>query len=188
MSGVDKSLQMHLATDASKYNLRGVLFQLPGESPGTEAEDCHKKSLKIIMFMSFKLEEAETRYYTTEREALAVVRCIAEVKCFIIGHEYPTMLYTDHQALESIMKIGIDSHGRIARWIDRLTEYDYIIKHRPCKANIMGLADGISRMPGRYSQYTVAEDLERIAMMLAHSRPRSILPIAKSYAKYRDSK
>lgn len=188
MSGVDESLQMHLATDASKYGLGGVLFQLPGEPPGTEAEDRHKKSLKIIMFISFKLEEAETRYHTTEREALAVVRCMAEVKCFIMGHEYPTMLYTDHQALESIMKIGTDAHGRIARWMDRLTEYDYIIKHRPCKANIMGLADGMSRMPGRYSQHAVAEDSERMAMVLAHPRPRTMMPVARSHVKYRDSK
>ena len=96
MSGVNKSLQMHLATDASKYGLGGVLFQLSGESLGTKTQDCHKKSLKIIMFISFKLKEAETRYYTTEREALAVVRCMAEVKCFIMGHEYSIMLYTGY--------------------------------------------------------------------------------------------
>ena len=70
-------------------------------------------------------EEAETRYHTTEREALAMVRCLAEVKCYVVGHKYPVMIYTDHMALESIMRSGTDAHGRIARWMDRLTEYDY---------------------------------------------------------------
>ena len=52
----------------------------------------------------------------------------------------------------------------VHRSMDRLTEYDYIVKHRPCKSNIMRLADGMSRMPGLYSQYAVAEDEERMAM------------------------
>ena len=79
---------------------------MPGEAPGTEALDKHKHSLRIVMFMSFKLEEAETRYHTTEREALAVVRCLAEVKWSVMGHLYPTMPYTDHQALETTMRVG----------------------------------------------------------------------------------
>ena len=35
------------------------------------------------------------------------------------------MIYTDHEALETILKVGIDVHGRIATWMDRLTENDY---------------------------------------------------------------
>ena len=67
------------------------------------------------MFLSFKLEEAETRYSTTEREALAVVRCLAEVKSYVMGHKFPTMIYTDHKALESILVVGTDAQGRVAR-------------------------------------------------------------------------
>lgn len=201
MSGVDEELQLHLATDASKYCLGGILFQLPGEPPGTEAIEKHKNSLKIIMFMSFKLEEAEVRYHTTEKEALAVVRCLAECRCFVIGHRYPTMLYTDHQALETILKDGTDAHGRIARWMDRLTEYDYIVHHRPCKSNIMCLADGFSRMPGYYSQNVIAEDSERLAMAVAlgeteatpagepvSSNQANHPPIMKSHVRWRQSR
>ena len=190
MSGIDEDLQLHLATDASKYCLGGVLFQLPGEPPGTEALERHKTTIRIIMFMSFKLEEVETRYHTTEREALAVVRCLAEVRCFVMGHAYPVMLYTDHQALETILKIGTDAHGRIARWMDRLTEYDYIVKHGPCKSNIMRLADGMSRMPGLYSQYAVAEDEERMAMttvLRPHHLTIATTRIFKTHINYRDS-
>ena len=148
------------------------------------------------MFLSFKLEEAETRYRTTEREVLAVVKCLAEVKYLVIGHKFPTMIYTDHEALETIMSVGTDAHGRIARWMDRLTEYDYIIHHRPSKTNIMGLADGMSRMPGRYSQTAVSEDSERMSMAVAvshqgqQSRPsHPTLPaMQQSHAKYQGTK
>jgi RNase H-like domain found in reverse transcriptase len=79
MSGADVELQYHLATDASKYGLRGVLFQLYGESVGTEAFPKHKKNERIVIFMSFQLSDAETQYTNIEREALTVVRCLAEV-------------------------------------------------------------------------------------------------------------
>ena len=70
--------------------------------------------------------------------------------------------------------------------MDRLTEYDYIIEHRPCKANTMGLADGMSRMQGRYSQIAIAGDIERMAMVLTHPRPKTVLPVAKKHGKYRE--
>lgn len=72
------------------------------------------------MFMSFRFNDAETRYDNTEREALAAVRCLAETRWLVTGSAYPTKLYTDHSALESIQ--GSDAHGRISRWMDRLTE------------------------------------------------------------------
>lgn len=189
MSGIDEELQLHLATDASKYGLGGVLFQLPGEPPGTPAEERHKGCLRVVLFLSFKLEEAETRYHTTEREALAVVRCLAEVKCYVVGHKYPVMIYTDHMALESILRNGTDAHGRIARWMDRLTEYDYVIQHRPGKATVMGLADGMSRMPGKYNQTPKAEDTERMAMaakVVRTALPTVLQPV-KSHLPYRMS-
>ena len=102
MGRADPAVQYHLATDASKWCLGGVLFQLVDAPPGTEATHSYKEHICIIMFMSFRLEDAETRYDTTEREALAVVRCLAEVRWLVTGSEYPTKLYTDHSALESI--------------------------------------------------------------------------------------
>lgn len=146
MEGADPTVQYHLATDASKWCLRGVLFQLIDALPGTEVTHSYKKNIRIIMFVCFRLEDAKTRYNTTEQEALAVVRCLAKIRWLITGSEYPTKLYTDYSALESIFIQGSDTHGRISRWMDRLTEYDYEVHHRPCKANIMRIADGMSRL------------------------------------------
>ena len=59
--------------------------------------------------------------------------------------------------------------------MDKLTEYDYEVHHRPCKANIMRIADGMSRLPAKYSQSATAIDLERMVLAVAHTHPR--LPI-----------
>lgn len=113
------------------------------------------------MFLSFKLEDVEKRYTTTEKEALAVIRCLAEIRRLVMRSPFPIKIYTDHMALESILRIG-DAHGKITRWMDRLSEYDYQIYHRPCRTNIMRIADGLSRMPGIYFKYAVTEDSERL--------------------------
>ena len=77
--------------------------------------------------------------------------------------------------------------------MDRLTEYDYIVHHRPSKANIIGLADGMSRMPGKYTQSAVSEDSERMTMAsvsfpVPTKPPLPALPMQQSHRKYRDAK
>ena len=171
----DPAVQYHLATDVSKWSLGGVLFQLVDASLGIEATNSYKEHIRIIMFMSFRLENTETKYDTIEKEALAVVRCLAEVKWLVTGSEYPTKLYTDHSDLESIFTQESDAHGRIACWMDRLTEYDYEVSHRPSKANIMRIADDMSCLPTKYSQYATTIDLERMILAVAH--PHLRLPV-----------
>jgi hypothetical protein len=80
MASVDLKLQYHLAVDASKRATGGVLFQLHDVPAGTQASPEHRAAERIIMFMSFKLSDAESRYSNSEREALAVIRNLAEVR------------------------------------------------------------------------------------------------------------
>src|SRR5436305_5820723 len=68
MSGADTELQYHLSTDASKYGIGGVLFQLHDTPEGTEAGPKHREKERIIMFISFQLSDTESRYGNTERE------------------------------------------------------------------------------------------------------------------------
>ena len=79
MKGVDLEVQYHLTTDTSKLCLGSDLFQLVDASPVTEATHCFKENICIIMFIFFRFEDGKTRYNTTKQEALAVVRCFAEV-------------------------------------------------------------------------------------------------------------
>lgn len=75
----DSDRQYYLAVDASKRIVGGALFQLAGISAHTEATNslAHWDVVRIIMFILFKLEDAETRYSNSEHEALAVIRCLA---------------------------------------------------------------------------------------------------------------
>ena len=163
MAGSDPSKQHHLCCDASKTGIGGVVFQLADVPPGTEASGTIKDQLRIQMFISFKLSDVETRYTTTEREALAVVRCLAEIRWLIMGSPHPTKVYTDHDALVTTLESGTDSHGKIARWLDRLTEYDIEVHHRPGKSNLVCIADGLSRLPGSLQDEPVRFDTERMA-------------------------
>ena len=80
MSGFDPKLQYYLTVDASKSGIEGVLFQLHDVLARTEAGPKHWKQERIIIFISFRLADVETRYTTTEQKALAIVRYLAEVQ------------------------------------------------------------------------------------------------------------
>ena len=66
MASADPKIQFHLATDASKTGIRGVLFQLPGKPLETKANSKHEMGKKIILFPSFQLSNAKSQYVTTE--------------------------------------------------------------------------------------------------------------------------
>jgi hypothetical protein len=162
MASVDLKLQYHLAVDASKRATGGVLFQLHDVPPGTEAGPEHRAAERIIMFMSFRLADAESRYSNSEREALAVIRNLAEVRWLVTASPHATMVYTDHEALKTLL-VGVDNdaHGRIANWQDRLGEYNVQLLHRSSKIHFMGIADGLSRLPTRLLGQHIMEDSDR---------------------------
>jgi len=161
----DPSAQYHLALDASKRGIGGVLFQLAGLPSGTEAgtSSLNRSAERVLMFISFRLTDVETRYSNSEREALAVIRCLAEVRWMVMASKYPVIVYTDHSALRTLLTgLDNDAHGRIARWQERLGEYNLQLLHRSAKTHFMGMADGLSRLPTRLLQTPVAEDSEAL--------------------------
>jgi hypothetical protein len=111
--GGDNNKQYHLATDASGYAIGRVLFQLIKSAPDTNATPATRSEQQIVMFISKQLAKPETRYSATERKALAVLKCLEEVRWLIVGSPFPTKVYTDHQALVSLLRKD-DVHGRIA--------------------------------------------------------------------------
>jgi len=171
MAAPNPHAQYHLAVDASKKGLGGVLFQLGEVVPGTEATNTEKHRMmeRIIMFISFRLAEVESRYSNSEREALAVIRCLAEVRWMIIASPYPVFVYTDHEALKTLLTgPDNDAHGRIAKWQERLGEYDIRLLHRPAKTHFMAIADGLSRLPTRLLSSHFAEDVEGCRPVVGH--------------------
>lgn len=164
MSGADSDLQYHLAVDASEEAVGGCLFQLHGQPVGTKASPKFQSHERIIMFLLFRLNDAEFRYVNSERECLAIVRCLAEVRWLVIGSKYPVKIYSDHDALIPILNKGQIEKGRIFNWMDRLGEYDFELVYRSSRDQHIGIADGLSRMPTRLSSIMKAEDQDRMAM------------------------
>ena len=146
--GGDENVQWHMATDASKEGCGGVLFQLVGMPPGTVATSKLRSRERVVCFMSQRFAPTETRYTTTEREALSVVRNLREVRHRVLGSPYPLKVYTDHQSLSAIINSDTPgSHGRIARWQDKIQEFTLDIHHVPGRELL--IADGMSRLPTR---------------------------------------
>jgi len=162
--GGNDSKQYQLMTDASTHALGGVLFQLPGLPAGSRLTLSTRSEMKIVMFISKSFLETETRYSTTEREALAILRCLEEVRWLVLGLPFPTKVYTDHQALLGLLQKD-DAHGRIVRGQVRLAEYDVEYIHISGREN--ALADGMSRMrwDGEGSKVTTADTILEVLMI-----------------------
>ena len=77
------------------------MFQLTGISLNIEANNSsmHRESETMIMFISFWLEDVETCYANSERKALAVVWCLADVRWMVISSPYLIYIYTNYEAL-----------------------------------------------------------------------------------------
>jgi hypothetical protein len=151
--GGDPTFQYHLSTDASSYAYGGILFQLPTLPAGTILDKTNKDHMRIVQFISKAFSDPETRYHTTEREGLAVIRCLEEVRWLVMqAMDIPVIVYTNHKSLLSILDGSLAKESpnaarsaRIDRWQLRLAEYNLKFKHIPGGEN--KIADGLSRLP-----------------------------------------
>lgn len=118
-----------LDTDASDYAIGAVLSQ---EQDGQE---------KVISYGSHMLGKSERNYCVTDKELLAVRFFIEYYKQYLLGREF--IVRTDHQALVWLFSLK-ELKGRIARWIEILSQFNFSIQYRPGKKH--GNTDALSRM------------------------------------------
>ncbi len=149
-----------LATDASDRGIGGVLAQ--NDDQGRQ---------RPILFVSRKLMPAETRYSTTEREALAVVTCVTKLRHYLLGRRFT--LLTDHDALVHLLgenapaPVGPSGEprrsARLVRWSLLMSQYEFDAIHVP--GNRMAVPDYLSRYAGGMSD---PESDAKIAQHFAH--------------------
>ena len=108
-----------VTTDASKTGLGITLWQ---KQPDGE--------IKPIPFGSRYLNDTEKNYSIGELELLAVVWGLEKFRFYLYGKK--VSLYTDHQALEPLIKrnrCNRQYSARLTRWLDRLAHFDIAVQH-----------------------------------------------------------
>ena len=120
-----------LQTDASDCAVGAVLSQQ--QEDGSE---------RPIAFWSHKLNKAEFNYSATEKELLAIVEACEHWAGYLEGSQHPILVRTDHQPLTWLNSKPVVT-ARLARWVMRLTGYDFRIEYVKGKEN--GAADALSR-------------------------------------------
>eukprot|EP00731_Ephydatia_muelleri_P024875 Em0016g1146a len=122
-----------LDTDASDCGIGAVLSQV-----NSDASEC------VIAYASRSLSRQEQRYCVTRRELLAVVEFVKHFREYLLGRRFT--LRTDHGSLVWLKNFK-EPEGQLARWLERLEEYDFTVVHR--QGSLHNNADALSRIPCR---------------------------------------
>ena len=147
-----------LDTDASDFGVGAVLSQV--QDDGTE---------RAIAYASRVLSKPERRYCVTRRELLAVVTFIQHFRPYLLGRRFT--LRTDHGSLTWLSNFR-NPEGQLARWLEKLQEYDFEILHRSGRKH--GNADAMSRMP--CTQCGRSDHSEENTILAAVHQTRSPFP------------
>ena len=124
----NKEDQFILDTDASDVAIGAVLSQRQG----------HQE--KVIAYGSKALSKEERNYCVTRKELLAVVHFIEAYRYYLYGKKF--VVRTDHSSLRWMLRQK-EPRDQLARWIQRLSLFQFDIEHRPGKKH--GNADAMSR-------------------------------------------
>ncbi|XP_077277424.1 uncharacterized protein LOC143905721 isoform X1 [Temnothorax americanus] len=100
------------------------------------------KEERVIAYFSRVLSKTERNYCVTRRELLAVVDSVKSFRHYLYGRKF--LVRTDHVSLRWLMSFR-NLEGQLARWLERLQQYDFDVYYRSGKAH--GNADGLSRRP-----------------------------------------
>ena len=125
---LDPRLPMFVQTDAAD---RGIGCCLMQEFEG---------KLHPVRYLSRKLNDAERRYSTIEKECLAIVWAIEKLKVYLFGNEF--VLLVDHAPLQFMKESNI-KNSRIMRWSLFLQDWHFVVK--PIKGVQNHVADFLSR-------------------------------------------
>jgi hypothetical protein len=126
----DPDLPYVVTTDASDFAVGAVLSQDDGAGD------------RPVAFTSSTLNETRQRYAAYDKEMFAILEALRVWRPYLAGK--PFTIVTDHAPLQYLQTQATLS-PRQARWLDRLSEYQFTIVYKPGRLNTV--ADALSRRP-----------------------------------------
>ena len=136
----DFNIPFDIHTDASDTQLGAVISQRG----------------RPIAFYSRKLNDAQTRYTTTERELLAIVETLKEYRNILLGQQIT--VYTDHKNL-TYKNFNTD---RVMRWRLVIEEYGPTLVYIQGEKNVT--ADALSRLDITDQPITFTQQAELLGL------------------------
>lgn len=128
LSNPNYELPFIITCDASDSAIGGTLTQI------------FEDGEHVIAYASQKLTTAQRKYFTCEKELLAVLVCIEKFRGYVEGVHFDVI--TDNSAVVWLNNFK-DPSGRLARWALKLQRYNFTVSHRKGKLNVV--ADALSR-------------------------------------------
>ena len=147
-----------LDTDASGTGVGAVLSQI-----NDEGKEC------VIAYFSRTLSKTERQYCVTRRELLAIVLAVKHFHHYLYGVKFTVR--TDHGALNWLKNFK-NPEGQLARWLEILGTYTFIIKHRAGLKH--GNADGLSRRPCVNCKHCDTRDVTEVSFQIENPTIRAI--------------
>ena len=125
---------MCITTDASELGYGAVLEQ------NFKHSDDEADEVRPIEYFSKNYTSAQKKYSTSEKELLAIVMAVEHFHPYVYGKRF--IINTDHLPLTWLWNKA-QPHPRLERWMMRLALYEFTVKFKPGRENIV--ADFLSR-------------------------------------------
>ena len=134
-----------LTTDASLFGIGAIISQRQqwGE--------------RVIAYASKTLSKSQRNYSATKRELFAIVYFTQHFRNYLLGQKL--LIVTDHRAPTWLYSFR-ESDGLLARWIEKLGQFDFEIKHEAEKK--ITHADCLSRVPQTEDQVKDCDQVNQI--------------------------
>ncbi|KAK1692672.1 hypothetical protein QYE76_009369, partial [Lolium multiflorum] len=126
----DFNKKFEIECDASGIGIGGVLMQ----------------EGRPIAYFSEKLSGAKLNYPIYDKELYALIRVLEVWQHYLWPKEF--IIHSDHEALK-YLKAQSTLHKRLAKWVEFIESFPYIIKHKKGKDNIESHAGGLMGHFGR---------------------------------------
>jgi len=136
----DPTKEMIVHVDASPVGLGCVLNHVCVDAYGRRSE-------RPVLFASCSLTPRQQRYSQLDREAMAIIFAVTELRKYLWGQRFT--LVTDNAPISPIFSpdksLPVLAHHRIQYWATILAAFDYKLLHK--KADKLKVADALSRLP-----------------------------------------